>query len=1123
MSRTSSRWAKRFALALCIAGLCAAGAPAQTPPDTRNQLKESATGADRFSKVPVPSWVTQVAVPSATVSSEPNTIRLADTQFRWDGTGQAYYSHHVVQANTTAGIAQLGQIAIPFNPAYQTFQLHQLSVIRNGLAINKLDTANVRFLERELGLEQSMYTGEVTVSILIDDVRVGDALEYSFSVLGANPVYQGVIWEDAMWEATTPVQYRRVSIQAKANHAVRYQFIGASKIAAQVKPTESVHDGLKEWVLEQRDIPPFRVEPAYPAGYQPVTWLQISEYANWNSVAAWAMQLFETPPPTSNEYKSLVVRLKAISDPARRATEALAYVQNEIRYTSVSFGENSHRPATPDEVIARRYGDCKDKSLLLASLYRAVGLDAKLVLVSLAYHSGFGDWLASPAVFDHVIVKLDLKHETYWLDPTAIQKPRNIVTLGRLHDGRDVLVVDRKTDRLTQIARGKPELHVVEERVHLNDLNGPATLERTLVYSGSLAEGLRLYFSKTAPEQINKGYLDDTQRIYSDAEWAGDPVTEDNPDANTITLKAKFALPRYTERTDNGWVLRFKPVYIAHFLTLPNATRRVGPYAIAYPVKVSFLHEVELPANASITAKDWQASIGTAYFKVEETQKRNGRIVSAEYSLESFAREVPGPDMDHFVADIRKAQTDLTTTITIPKDRVAGTNGAAAPEADKTRALADQGDLKAQTKLAVMYARGDGVTQDNKQALALFLKAAQKNYAEAQYYAGLMYVSGQGVPQDFDTSLAWFRKAADQGNTAAQYQLGLMYLKGQGVAQSAKEAIAWYKKAIEKGYAPAQFDMGVLYEAGQGVPQDLAMAATMFKRAAEQGAPAAQAAIGRLYFWGLGVPQSYAEGLSWWRKSADQRYAVAQYYLGDCYQFGRGVPQDFKEAVTWYTRAADQGEARAQTALGTLYANGRGVQTDYKLAADLWRKAADRGNALAQNNYAVALENGRGVAPDLKEAVAWYRKSADQGYARAQTNLGINYMLGKGVDADPKAAVALWQKAVAQNDTNAEAFLGAAYETGNGVSKDINQAITLYRKAADQGNSRAQNSLGILYVNGLGLQKDPVQSHLWFNLAATSGLSDAIKNRDLVATKMTPAQIEAAQKLAREWKPVIPK
>jgi TPR repeat protein len=78
--------------------------------------------------------------------------------------------------------------------------------------------------------------------------------------------------------------------------------------------------------------------------------------------------------------------------------------------------------------------------------------------------------------------------------------------------------------------------------------------------------------------------------------------------------------------------------------------------------------------------------------------------------------------------------------------------------------------------------------------------------------------------------------------------------------------------------------------------------------------------------------------------------------------------------------------------------------------------------------------------------------------------------------------------------------------------------MSWYRKAAEQGDADAQVNLGILYGMGQGVPQDYAAAHMWFNLAAARGNKDAVKGRDMVIAKMTPAQVVEAQKLAREWK-----
>jgi uncharacterized protein len=95
--------------------------------------------------------------------------------------------------------------------------------------------------------------------------------------------------------------------------------------------------------------------------------------------------------------------------------------------------------------------------------------------------------------------------------------------------------------------------------------------------------------------------------------------------------------------------------------------------------------------------------------------------------------------------------------------------------------------------------------------------------------------------------------------------------------------------------------------------------------------------------------------------------------------------------------------------------------------------------------------------------------------------------------------------------------LGFMYASGQGVPQDYAEAVKWYRLSAAQGDAMAQSNLGVMYVNGQGVPQDYVQAHMWFNLAAAQGNADTVKNHDIAASKMTPAQIAEAQRMTREW------
>jgi TPR repeat protein len=163
---------------------------------------------------------------------------------------------------------------------------------------------------------------------------------------------------------------------------------------------------------------------------------------------------------------------------------------------------------------------------------------------------------------------------------------------------------------------------------------------------------------------------------------------------------------------------------------------------------------------------------------------------------------------------------------------------------------------------------------------------------------------------------------------------------------------------------------------------------------------------------------------------------------------------------------------------------------------------------------------------DFAAAMSYWRALADEGDARAQYDIGLMYGLGQGAPQDYAQALYWYLKAAKQGNPGAQFELGDMYSRGLGVPRDQTQAAAWYRKAADQGHAVAQYNLGVIYERGQGVQQDYARANMWFNLAASHEPNDsfpfrglAVKARSEVAAKMTPAQIDEAQRLTSKWTP----
>jgi hypothetical protein len=76
---------------------------------------------------------------------------------------------------------------------------------------------------------------------------------------------------------------------------------------------------------------------------------------------------------------------------------------------------------------------------------------------------------------------------------------------------------------------------------------------------------------------------------------------------------------------------------------------------------------------------------------------------------------------------------------------------------------------------------------------------AEKGDPAAENLLGLRYVSGEGVKQDEHEAVRWFTNAAEQGNVSAQSKLGSIYFRGRDIPQNLNQAYFWMVLARANG------------------------------------------------------------------------------------------------------------------------------------------------------------------------------------------------------------------------------------------------------------------------------------------------------------------------------------
>lgn len=126
---------------------------------------------------------------------------------------------------------------------------------------------------------------------------------------------------------------------------------------------------------------------------------------DWRAVASWYQALLRDLPRAAPPVRQKAEEILAGVAGRRERLEALlGFVRRQVRYVAVEVGIGGYRPSPPPEVLARRWGDCKDKSLLLIDLLEEAGIEAHPALIRLSRDERIDRLFPSPYHFNHLIV-----------------------------------------------------------------------------------------------------------------------------------------------------------------------------------------------------------------------------------------------------------------------------------------------------------------------------------------------------------------------------------------------------------------------------------------------------------------------------------------------------------------------------------------------------------------------------------------------------------------------------------------------------------------------------------------------------------------------------------------------
>lgn len=610
--------------------------------------------ADSWHIAPPPAWVEYRPL-DAPKSPPPNQQDggIYDLNFerQINAETQEQYRRSSFVILNEQGVQSEATINIAFDPDYQQLTVHEISVLRDGKVINKLDRSKVRLMNRETNLESHLLDGSLTFYYPMEDVRVGDVVDYSYTIRGFHPLFEGRLFTNATTGWSSPLARQLFRIVGRKDRPLTSKSIaGPDELTRRNLP-----DGLSEWRLEKTDLPAILAESNVPAWHASYPVVRVSEMADWGEVARWAAPLYQLDGPLSAAEQEAVEEItKNYSTEEARIQAALLFVQRQIRYLGIEMGQGSYRPNSGETVLARRFGDCKDKAQLLARLLRAMKINATPALVNSAWQKGVEDFPPSPIAFDHVICQVQSGGKTFWLDPTL---PPQTAPLDSLDTGGYGfgLIIALETTGLSVIAppaSGKNETEVRETFVFDGQTN-PVRLEVFTRFHGSKAEEERARFQDSSVDKIGQSFRDFYAARYPDIELAEPVKYTDFPGENRFETLEKYRIAQiWTVGEDKRRSASFYPQLVRDAIYRPDSIRRTAPYALGNPRKISQEIELRFGEPWDVTFSDDAVKTGLVNFR--HTGHKADDTVFLRYEYENLADHVPPEEMEGYRKTVDK-------------------------------------------------------------------------------------------------------------------------------------------------------------------------------------------------------------------------------------------------------------------------------------------------------------------------------------------------------------------------------------------------------------------------------------------------------------------------------------
>ena len=571
------------------------------------------------------------------------------------------FVQRIVQLRTDRGARDNQEVLVRYLPGEQEVEIREARIFRRTaggeIEVSQVSGRDDRDLsEPWYGL---YYDARVEV-VSFENLRAGDVIEVQYTV--ADVSYQNdmadYFGELAVIGDVLPKRSWDYTLIAPAQRSFYFNQPRLPGLSRQVE--RQGDDMVYRWAAS--NVARVDIEPAMPGLTEVAPYLHISTYQSWQEVGRWYWSLVLDQLQSDSTIKQVAAQVTAgLYGDVDKVRALHRFVIEKTRYVGLEFGIHGYKPYPVSQVLLRRFGDCKDKALLLMALLREQGIESELVLLRSRRAGLVDSQPASLAIFDHAITyvpRLDL-----YLDSTA--EFAGMSELPSQDQGVMVLRVGwgKTTLARTPVLPASANRAVRVWKVALA-ADGSARVDETVTVKGQAAQEWRAHYQTPGERRERYAKVWNSRHTGAQLEAVDMAGVEDRN--QPVVVRARALVPHMAERSQRG---EFHLPSSSRETDLTQTYARLGtrrwPLVLGFPWQHEEELEYRLPDGFRLLRAPIARKLQCAFASFDLDMSFDGRTLKVRSRLSVERDRIAASEYGEFRAFLRDVDILLGEPIVI--------------------------------------------------------------------------------------------------------------------------------------------------------------------------------------------------------------------------------------------------------------------------------------------------------------------------------------------------------------------------------------------------------------------------------------------------------------------------